>query len=65
MSKTKTTAAGGDVPMIQIEDDAQYKIVLAERAELLGQTLYPGNDYTVSGVALKDLADKVSHAEKV
>lgn len=49
----------------KIEDDIQYRIQLAERVEVLGETLVPGQDIIVSGDLLKTIADKVDHAEPV
>ena len=47
----------------KIEDGVQYRIQLAERVEVLGEKLVPGQDIVVSGEVLKTIADKVENAE--
>jgi ligand-binding SRPBCC domain-containing protein len=50
----------------KIDDDIQYRIQLAERVEVLGVKLAPGQqDIVVSGAVLKTIADKVEDAEPV
>jgi len=60
MSKKKPV-----IPVADIADDSQYRIVMAERGDLLGQPLYAGNEYIVSGAALQTLIDKVKDAAPV
>lgn len=47
----------------KIDDDAQYRVRLAERVEVLGETLVPGQEITVRGDVLKSIQDKVEHAK--
>lgn len=47
----------------KIEDGVQYRVQLAERVEVLGEKLVPGQDIIVSGDVLKTIADKVENAE--
>lgn len=49
----------------KIEDDVQYRVQLAERVEVLGEKLVPGQDIVVSGEVLKTIQDKVENAEPV
>ncbi len=49
----------------KIDDDVQYRIQLAERVEVLGETLVPGQDIVLRGDLLKTIADKVDNAEPV
>jgi hypothetical protein len=50
---------------IKIEDGVQYRVQLADRVEVLGERLVPGQDIVVSGEVLKTIADKVDDAEPV
>ena len=44
----------------------QYRVELAERTEVLGQTLYPGQDLTLRGDVLASLDPaKIQSAEQV
>ncbi len=46
MAKTKSTT---------YDSALQYRVELAERTEVLGQTLYPGQDLTLRGDVLASL----------
>lgn len=48
-----------------IKADLQYKVELLERVEILGNTLYPGQDVTLLGSVVKQIAGAVGHAEPV
>jgi len=49
----------------KIDDDAQYRVLLAERVEVLGEQLVPGQAIVLRGDILKTIADKVEYAEPV
>lgn len=49
----------------QIKDDQQYRVELAEKVELFGQTFYPGQPLTLRGDVLKTVAGKVKDAQPV
>ncbi len=48
---------------LKIDKDRQYRVRLAQRVVLLGQTLVPGQTIVLRGDVLKTLLDKVEHAE--
>lgn len=48
-----------------INDDQQYRVDLAEKIELFGQTFYPGNALTLRGDVLKTVLAKVKDAQPV
>jgi len=48
-----------------IKDDVQYKVQLTGRVEVLGNTLWPGQDVVLLGSVVKQIAEQVSHAEPV
>lgn len=49
----------------KIDDGAQYRVLLAERVEVLGQTLAPGQEIVLRGDVLRTIQGKVDHAEPV
>lgn len=50
---------------MKIDDEALYRVELAERVEVLGEQLVPGQDLLLRGDALKAIIDKVENAEPV
>ncbi len=50
---------------MQIKDEAQYQVALSDRAELLGEKLYPGREYIIRGDMLKTIQDKVASAVEI
>lgn len=49
----------------KIDDETQYRVQLAERVEVAGEKLAPGQDVVILGLELKNIRDKVDHAEEV
>ena len=49
----------------EIDDAAQYRVHLKERAEVLGQALYPGHEVYLRGDVLKTVWASVDRAEQV
>lgn len=47
----------------KIDDDAQYRVRLADRVEVLGLTLVPGQEIILRGDVVKSIQEKVEHAE--
>lgn len=49
----------------KIDDEAQYRVELSERVEVAGEKLAPGQEVILLGAELKNIRDKVDHAEAV
>ena len=49
----------------KINDELQYRVELKERVEVLGNTLWPGQDVVLLGSVVRQIAGQVSHAEPV
>lgn len=47
----------------KFDDDAQYRVRLADRVEVLGLTLVPGQEIILRGDVVKSIQEKVEHAE--